>query len=111
LHVVYSDHVIIDSDLSGFGHAEMEAARDAEAARVAAAAAEIMTAAGQPYTFERRPEPAADAIVSEAAAQADALGGAPVIVVGRAGHTAHQILGSVPVRLLHHSPYPVLTIP
>jgi nucleotide-binding universal stress UspA family protein len=111
LHVVYSDHVIIDSDLSGFGHTEMEAARDAEAARVAAAAAEIMTAAGQPYTFERRQEPAADAIVSQASAQADALGGAPVIVVGRAGHTAHQILGSVPVRLLHHSPYPVLTIP
>jgi nucleotide-binding universal stress UspA family protein len=111
LHVVYSDHVVIDSDLSGFGHAEMAAARDAEAARVAAAAAEIMTAAGQPYTFERRQEPAADAIVSEASAQASALGGAPVIVVGRAGHTAHQILGSVPVRLLHHSPYPVLTIP
>jgi nucleotide-binding universal stress UspA family protein len=111
LHVVYSDHRVIDSDLSGFGYAEMEAARDAEAARVAAAAAEIMTAAGQPYTFERRQEAAADAIVAEASAQADALGGAPVIVVGRAGHTAHQILGSVPVRLLHHSPYPVLTIP
>jgi nucleotide-binding universal stress UspA family protein len=111
LHVVYSDHRAIDSDLSGFGHAEMEENRDAQAATVAAAAAEIMTAAGQPYTFERRPEPAADAIVAEASAQADAHGGAPVIVVGRAGHTAHQILGSVPVRLLHHSPYPVLTIP
>jgi nucleotide-binding universal stress UspA family protein len=111
LRVVYSDHRAIDSDLSGFAHAEMEESRDAEAAAVAAAAAEIMTAAGQPYTFERRPEPAADAIVSEAGAQADALGGAPVIVVGRAGHAAHQILGSVPVRLLHHSPYPVLTIP
>jgi nucleotide-binding universal stress UspA family protein len=111
LHVVYSDHVIIDSDLSGFGHAEMEENRDAQAATVAAAAAEIMAAAGQPYTFERRQEPAADAIVSEASAQADAVGGTPVIVVGRAGHTAHQILGSVPVRLLHHSPYPVLTIP
>ncbi len=49
--------------------------------------------------------------MAEASAQADALGGAPVIVVGRSGHTAHQILGSVPVRLLHHSPYPVLTIP
>ncbi len=111
LHVVYSDHRAIDTDLSGFAHAEMEETRDAEAAAVAAAAAEIMTAAGQPYTFERRPEPAADAIVSGASAQAGALGGAPVIVVGRAGHTAHQILGSVPVRLLHHSPYPVLTIP
>jgi nucleotide-binding universal stress UspA family protein len=111
LRIVYSDHRVIDSDLSGFGHAEMEENRDAQAAMVAAAAAEIMTAAGQPYTFERRPEPAADAIVSEASAQADALGGAPVIVVGRAGHAAHQILGSVPVRLLHHSPYPVLTIP
>jgi nucleotide-binding universal stress UspA family protein len=111
LRVVYSDHRAIDSDLSGFAHAEMEETRDAEAAAVAAAAAEIMTAAGQPYTFERRPEPAADAIVSAASAQADALGGAPVIVVGRAGHAAHQILGSVPVRLLHHCPYPVLTIP
>ena len=111
LHVVYSDHVVIDSDLSGFAHAEMEENRDAQAATVAAAAAEIMTAAGLPYTFERRPEPAADAIVAAASAQAGALGGPPVIVVGRAGHTAHQILGSVPVRLLHHSPYPVLTIP
>ena len=111
LHIVYSDHMIIDSDLSGFGHAEMEAARDAEAAAVAAAAAEIMTATGLPYTFERRQDAAADAIVSEASAQAAALGGAPVIVVGRSGHAAHQILGSVPVRLLHHSPYPVLTIP
>ena len=111
LHVVYSDHRAIDSDLSGFAHAEMAESRDAEAAAVAAAAAEIMTAAGQPYTFERRPEPAADAIVAEASAQAGAHGGAPVIVVGRSGHTAHQILGSVPVRLLHHSPYPVLTIP
>lgn len=111
VRIVYSDHMIIDSDLSGFGHAEMEAARDSEAAAVAAAAAEIMTVAGLPYTFERRQDAAADAIVSGASAQADALGGAPVIVVGRSGHTAHQILGSVPVGLLHHSPYPVLTIP
>jgi len=111
LHVVYADHAIIDSDLSGFGHAEMEAARDAEAAAVAAAAGEIATAAGLPYTFERRQEAPADAIISAARAQAAALGDAPVIVVGRAGHAAHQILGSVPTRLLHHSPYPVLTIP
>ena len=111
LHVVYADHAIIDSDLSGFGHAEMEAARDAEAAAVAAAAAEIVTAAGLPYTFERRQDAPADAIVSGASAQAAALGGAPLIVVGRSGHAAHHILGSVPVRLLHHSPYPVLTVP
>jgi nucleotide-binding universal stress UspA family protein len=54
---------------------------------------------------------AADAIVSGAGARAAALGGAPVIVVGRSGHAAHQILGSVPVRLLHRSPYPVLPTP
>jgi nucleotide-binding universal stress UspA family protein len=107
LHVVYSDHAVIDSDLSGFGHAGMEATQDARAAEVAAAAAEIMTATGLPYTFERRQEPAAEAIVSAATA----LGGTPVIVAGRSGHAAHQILGSVPARLLHHSPYPVLTIP
>jgi nucleotide-binding universal stress UspA family protein len=34
-----------------------------------------------------------------------------VIVVGRSGHAARHLLGSVPTRLLHHSPYPVLTIP
>ncbi len=111
LHVVYADHAIIDSDLSGFGHAEMEAARDADAAAVAAAAGEIATAAGLPYTFERRQEAPADAIISAARARAAELGDTPVIVVGRAGHAAHQILGSVPTRLLHHSPYPVLTIP
>jgi hypothetical protein len=26
-------------------------------------------------------------------------------------HVPHQVIGSVPVRLLHESPYPVLTIP
>jgi nucleotide-binding universal stress UspA family protein len=34
-----------------------------------------------------------------------------VIVVGRSGHAARHLLGSVPARLLHRSPYPVLTIP
>jgi hypothetical protein len=28
----------------------------------------------------------------------------------RAGHAAHHVRGSVPVRLLHHLPYPVLAI-
>jgi hypothetical protein len=34
----------------------------------------------------------------------------PVIVTGRSHHAPHQVIGSVPVRLLHQSPYPVLTI-
>ena len=34
----------------------------------------------------------------------------PVIVTGRSHHVAHRIIGSVPVELLHESPYPVLTI-
>ena len=50
LHVIYADHVLIDSDLSGFAHAEMEETRDEKAARVAEAAAEIAAAAGVPYT-------------------------------------------------------------
>jgi hypothetical protein len=29
---------------------------------------------------------------------------------GRSHHAAHQVIGLVPVRLLHQSPYPVLTI-
>jgi len=32
-------------------------------------------------------------------------------VTGRSHHVPHRVIGSVPVRLLHESPYPVLTIP
>jgi len=111
LRVVYADHVVIDSDLSGFGHAEMEAARDRDAAAAAKAAAEIVAEAGVPYTFERRRDAPADAILAAAGDIAAAPEGGPVIVVGRSGHAARHLLGSVPTRLLHHSPYPVLTIP
>jgi hypothetical protein len=31
-------------------------------------------------------------------------------VTGRSHHAAHHVIGSVPVHLLNHSPYPVLTI-
>jgi nucleotide-binding universal stress UspA family protein len=111
LHVVYADHVVIDSDLSGFAHAEMEDTRDQKAAAVAEAAAQIAAAAGAPYTFERRRDSPADAILSAASAQGAAEpASAPIIVAGRSHHAAHQIIGSVPVRLLHQSPYPVLTI-
>ena len=111
LHVVYADHVLIDSDLTGFAHAEMEDTRDQKAAAVAEAAAEIAAAAGAPYTFERRQDSPADAILSAASAQGTAEpASAPIIVAGRSHHAAHQIIGSVPVRLLHQSPYPVLTI-
>jgi nucleotide-binding universal stress UspA family protein len=111
LHVVYADRAVIDSDLSGFGHAEMEAARDRDAADAAKAAAEIIAEAGVPYTFERRRDAPADAILAAATDFAAAAEGGPVIVVGRSGHAARHLLGSVPARLLHHSPYPVLTIP
>jgi nucleotide-binding universal stress UspA family protein len=111
LHVVYSDHVLIDSDLSGFAHAEMEEAREGKAADVAQAAAEIAKAAGVSYTFERRQESPADAILSAASIEAAAEpAGMPVVVTGRSHHVPHRVIGSVPVRLLHESPYPVLAI-
>jgi Universal stress protein family len=111
LHVIYADHELIDSDLSGFGRAEMDADRDEEAARVAAAAAEIAAAAGTPYTFERRQGSPADAILDAANIHAAAEPATePVIVTGRSHHAAHHVIGSVPVRLLHQSPYPVVTI-
>jgi nucleotide-binding universal stress UspA family protein len=111
LNVIYADHPLIDSDLTGFGRPEMDEARDQKAADVAQAAAEIAAAAGVPYTFERRQESPADAMLS-AASVLDATEGAsePVIVTGRSHHAPHRILGSVPVELLHQSPYPVLTI-
>jgi nucleotide-binding universal stress UspA family protein len=103
--------VLIDSDLSGFAHTEMEEDRDEKAASVAAAAAEIAAAAGVPYTFERRPESPAEAILHAASIYAAAdPASTPVIVAGRSHHAAHHVLGSVPVRLLNQSPYPVLTI-
>ena len=92
LHVIYADHVLIDSDLSGFAHAEMEQARDEKAASVAKAAAEIAAAAGVPYTFERREEPPADAILHAAGAHAAAEpASTPVIVTGRSRHAVHQV--------------------
>jgi nucleotide-binding universal stress UspA family protein len=109
LHVVYADHAVIDSDLSGFASAEMETARDTAAIDAAAAAAAIVAAAGVRYTFERRQGSPADVIVAEAEAQGAAA--STIIIVGRSGHAAHHLIGSVLVRLLHHSPYPVLTIP
>jgi nucleotide-binding universal stress UspA family protein len=111
LHVVYADHPLVDSDLTGFGRPEMDEARAAKATAVASAAAEIAATAGVPYTFERRQESPADAMLS-AANFLDAAESAsePVLVTGRSHHAPHRILGSVPVELLHQSPYPVLTI-
>ena len=59
-----------------------------------------------------RPEPPADAILHAADIYAAAEpASTPVIVTGRSHHVPHHVIGSVPVRLLHESPYPVLTIP
>ena len=110
LHVVYADHALIDSDLTGFGRTEMDEDRDEKAARVAEAAKEIAAAAGTPYTFERRQESPADAILHAADIYAAAEpASTPVLVTGRSHHVPHRVIGSVPVRLLHESPYPVLT--
>jgi nucleotide-binding universal stress UspA family protein len=109
LHVVYADHVLIDSDLSGFGRAEMDEDRDERAASVGEAAKRIAAAAGVPYSFERRQQSPPDAILHAASTYA-APGSTPVIVAGRSHHVPHRVIGSVPVRLLNQSPYPVVTI-
>jgi nucleotide-binding universal stress UspA family protein len=111
LHVIYADHVLIDSDLSGFGREEMDKTRDEKATSVAGAAKEIAAASGAPYTFERRQESPADAILHAAETYAaEDPANTPVIVTGRSHHAALHVIGSVPVRLLNESPYPVLTI-
>jgi nucleotide-binding universal stress UspA family protein len=111
LHVVYADHAVVDSDLSGFAHAEMEEDRDKRTASVEAGAAEIAAAAGVRHTFERRPGTPSEAILYAASLyEAAEPASPPVIVTGRSHHAAHHVIGSVPVRLLHQSPYPVLTI-
>lgn len=116
LHVVYADHVLLDSDLAGYAHAEIETARDETAAAVAAAAAEIVGGIGGTggteldYAFVRRQGTATDAILSAAADLAARSESDPVIIVGRSGHAAHRLLGSVPTHLLARSPFPVLAI-
>jgi nucleotide-binding universal stress UspA family protein len=111
LHVVYADRAIIASDLTGFARAGMDEVRDEKAASVAATAAHIAASAGVPHTFERRQESPAKAILMAASIQ-DAVepDSTPVIVTGRSRHSTRRIIGSVPVRLLRRSPYPVLTI-
>jgi len=112
LHVIYADHVAIDSDLSGFGRAQMDETRDEKAASVAEAAKEIAAAAGTPYTFERRQEAPEDAILGAAGTYAAAEpANTPIIVSGRSHHVPHRVIGSVPVGLMHQSPYPIVTIP
>jgi nucleotide-binding universal stress UspA family protein len=112
LHVVYADHALIDSDLTGFGRTEMDEDRDEKAARVAEAAKEIAAAASTPYTFERRQESPPDAILDAAGGYAAAEpANTPIIVSGRSHHVPHRVIGSVPVRLMHQSPYPIVTIP
>jgi nucleotide-binding universal stress UspA family protein len=108
LHAVYVDHPA-GTDLSGFGHQEMADARQQMARDVHTLVADTATRAGVTWTFERRTGSPADEIL--AAAKDRAAGGGTVIMVGRAGHAARHLIGSVPVRLLHHSPYPVQVIP
>jgi nucleotide-binding universal stress UspA family protein len=110
LHVIYADHALIDGAPSGFARTEMDEARDAKAASVAEAAAEIAVAAGVPYTFERRQESPVDAILHAAGINAAEAATTPVIVTGRSHHAVRHVIGSVPVRLLRESPYPVLTV-
>ena len=107
LHAVYADHPA-GGDLSGFGHQEMTEARQQAAADVQALVAAVATQAGITWTFERRDGSPAEEIL--AAARERPAGPGTVIVVGRAGHAARHLIGSVPVRLLHHSPYPVMAI-
>jgi nucleotide-binding universal stress UspA family protein len=91
LHVVYADHVLVDSELSGFARAETEKTRDEQAASVAEAAAAITAAAGVPHTLERRQEAPADAILDAARVHGAAEpGSAPIIVTGRSHHVAHR---------------------
>jgi nucleotide-binding universal stress UspA family protein len=80
---------------------------------VAEVAAEISAEAGVTHTFERSRSAPAEAILSAASALADGSepGSGPLIVVGRSGHGAHRLLGSVPTDLLAHSSFPVLAIP
>lgn len=113
LRIVHVTHSATGAGLSGLGYAEMMEAEDEVDTTVRDAAAERLAATDVSWTFQRRQGAPGDELLAEAKERA---AGAPsgtetVLVVGRSAGAIHQVIGSVPVALLRHSPYPVLTIP
>ena len=95
------------------GYAEMLEADDDVANDVGKTVEGKLGSVGLMWSFERRDGAAVEELLAGAKERA---GTAPTatetaIVVGSSAHAIHHVIGSVPVGLLRHSPYPVVVIP
>ncbi|MGH9094546.1 MAG: universal stress protein, partial [Acidimicrobiales bacterium] len=109
-HVVFVSHMPASSGFSPVGYAEVMEAQDQVAAEAEKAVAEILDAYTIPWSFERRSGGVADELLASARERRSDPddGTQTILVVGRSTQALHHIIGSVPVALLHRSPYAVV---
>lgn len=112
LHVVYVLKNPVATGFTSMAYAEMVQAEEQVAQEVEHDIGVLLANQTVSWQFERR----SGQIGHELVAAADSLGSSKpgsvvVIVVGRSTQAVHQVLGSVPVALAHHSAHPVLMVP
>ncbi len=112
-HVVHVTRQPTASGFSAMGYADVLGAQDQVATESQKEVAEILDPYPIPWSFERRTGNVAEEILASARERRMDPGDPTqtIIVVGRSTQVVHHIIGSVPVALLHHSPYAVVVIP
>lgn len=111
IEVVYVAHPSTSESMSALAVAEMEQTF-AEIAEELKAEAGRLLGPEQAWAFHRADGDVPRGLMAEAEAKADEDEKAQVvIVVGLPAHRYHQVIGSVPTGLVHHSRVPVLMVP
>jgi nucleotide-binding universal stress UspA family protein len=111
VEVVFVAHTTTTESMSGLVAADLEKTFE-ELADELKLEAERVLGNDQAWTFHRGEGDVARALMAEADAQAEAdQKSQVVIVVGLPEHRYHQVMGSVPAALAHHSRVPVLLVP
>jgi nucleotide-binding universal stress UspA family protein len=112
VEVVFVAHPSAASTMSPYAQVESGHILDEEAAEAETLARDLL-GGEQRWHFHRRDGSIADQLVAAAAAEVAQYGPAAevLLVVGRAVHAYHQVMGSVPAALVRHGGFPVLVIP
>jgi nucleotide-binding universal stress UspA family protein len=111
VEVVYVAHTTTTESMSGLVAADLQTTFE-ELADELKLQAEQLLGHDEGWTFHRGEGEIAPALIAEADAQAEGDQHAQVvIVVGLPEHRYHQVIGSVPTGLAHHSHVPVLLVP
>ncbi len=112
IEVVYVAHLPAGTELSPEAQVESLKGFDTLQQQYAGAIRSRLDGVEPRWSLQRRD----GNVAHELAAAADQVGRdhtntAVVIVVGRAIHTLHHVVGSVPVALVRHAKYPILVVP